>query len=122
MVFLAEGLAESAPAQVTALGLLAGVVWWVLRRMDRTDENREKDLISKVQSISDKETEIAALEQKLDTLRLDNAEQHRVKHQALNRISFLEGRASLIKRAARACTCGSMDSVRVLLDEDLPGG
>jgi hypothetical protein len=118
-LFLADGLADSAPAQVTALSLLGLIVWWVLRRMDRTDQNRERDFHDKDEAIKEKNQEIAALEQKLETLREDNQEQHRVKHKALQRVSFLEGRASLLKRAARGCTCGSMDPVRVLLEEDL---
>lgn len=98
-------------SQVTALGILAAVVYWFIRRMDRTDAARDKE-------INDKDSEIAKLETQLATLREDNTEQHRVKHDALNRVAFLEGRSTLVRRAASECVCGAMTKVLILFEED----
>lgn len=98
------------PASLSALGILALVVAWFIRRMDRTDKQRDEDM-------RDKDKDIAALQARIEVLLLDNAEQHRMKHDALNKQTVVTAQLSMFQRAARRCTCGAMDGAVAFSDE-----
>lgn len=98
------------PLQFGALGIVAYIVYWFIRRMDRTDDIREREKTSK-------DAEVAGLEEKLDVLRKDNERQHREKHDALNKQTIAQGKLTLFKRAARDCTCGAMAPLNHYLDD-----
>jgi hypothetical protein len=110
-MFLADGLPDI-PTQLSALAILAFVVGWFLRRMDRTDAQRDSELRSKDQ-------EVTTLQTRVDTLVMDNAEQHRLKHDAQGKYAASAGILKLFKRQARKCTCGAMLPLSAFLDDEV---
>lgn len=115
MWLLAQTSSSDLPVNLTALGLLALVVVFFLRRTDRQDTERRED-------VSTLSGENAALRAQVDAVQAENLVQRRLKHESLNNLAASLGTLQLVKRLAEDCTCGAMSRIEPVIDSVLDRG
>lgn len=110
-VFAAES--PSIPVEITALAALVGIVWWMVKRADQNDTQRDNELAqTRKELVEVRRDLVEQLKDHADELRLVEANHAQrlaveadIRHGLVNALSAARGGLALIIQAAGECTC-----------------
>lgn len=107
------------PAEITALGALIGIVWWLVKRADASDKVRDDELADTRRELHDERKmhaiELAAMNQKIELHRAE-------KHQRINELSAARGALFMVSTAMESCDCEALEFVAPMIHKILTEG
>lgn len=103
------GQVPTEPSSYSSMAVVASVVAFLLWRMKSTDAADRKRIDDCEARIAVKDAVIASKDDEIK-------EQRSQKHAAINREARAQGTLDVVKRLVPACTCGSLDPLKSLLN------
>lgn len=122
MIAQAAPTATSLPVEVTAMGLLALVVYYFVRKAQRDEERRDREAQDDAKRAKESARQASSAMEKLASCREEIAEQRRQKHDAINRYAAAQGQVILARQFAEGCTCDARDPLMRILSNPIGGG
>lgn len=112
--WLLSAESPSIPVEISALAALIGIVWWLVRRADSADTQRDTELAQTRKELSQARRDQADAERRhaeeIATLNRTHQAaldvQSDIRHDLTNKLSAARGGLSLTRMAGEQCTCG----------------